>query len=313
MNVSGFVATLGVAVLVLSACGSEKAQTPPEVTNTSDAPSTAGSETGSSALVSSVSESTSLVATSESTNATSNPTTESVSTDTSNTGTGTTDASNTGASANDTSFASDSSAANTSSTSTTQDSAVETATATETTSDVTTSGETLVLSSPSLDGAPDCSTANPAACDTFLNENISYMGNANISPQLDWSGVPAGTQSFAVTLRDVTFGQPLWAIWNIPATESGLPADLAKDTAILTTPAGAEQSSATFADGDGYFGPEAGCNVFQFDLFALSLPTFEPAYKEYAAEVDAQLNQLGDAILGRASLAGRTKYDMMCE
>lgn len=185
-------------------------------------------------------------------------------------------------------------------------------TSNESTSD-TTNDSSLVLTSPVLEGSATCTAEAPADCNVFSNENISYMDNANESPALEWTGVPDGTQSFAVTLRDSTYGQPLWAVWNIPADATGLPANLPKDSALLTTPTGAEQSNASFADGDGYFGPQAPCNVFTFELFALSIATFEPEFKEFAAEVDAQLNELGAVVLGRAKLAGRTKYNSTCE
>jgi phosphatidylethanolamine-binding protein (PEBP) family uncharacterized protein len=42
-----------------------------------------------------------------------------------------------------------------------------------------------------------------------------------VNPELHWSGVPAGTQSFAMTFIDTTLGEDSqfgqhWAIWNIP-------------------------------------------------------------------------------------------------
>lgn len=51
---------------------------------------------------------------------------------------------------------------------------------------------------------------------------VGSLGNG-INPELDWTGVPAGTASFAITFIDTTLGDtsPMgqhWAIWNIPAT-----------------------------------------------------------------------------------------------
>ena len=42
-----------------------------------------------------------------------------------------------------------------------------------------------------------------------------------MNPELDWSGVPAGTKSFAMTFIDTTLGEDSqfgqhWAIWNVP-------------------------------------------------------------------------------------------------
>ena len=54
------------------------------------------------------------------------------------------------------------------------------------------------------------------------------------SPQIDWSGAPAGTMSFALIFHDgdvhpgKTFADVThWIAWNIPATATGLPASVA--------------------------------------------------------------------------------------
>jgi hypothetical protein len=52
--------------------------------------------------------------------------------------------------------------------------------------------------------------------------------NANISPAVQWSGAPEGTQTIALILHDpdVSIGAEdvlHWAIYNIPATATGLP------------------------------------------------------------------------------------------
>ena len=51
---------------------------------------------------------------------------------------------------------------------------------------------------------------------------------SGLLPQLIWSGVPAGTMSFAITFIDTTLGENSamgqhWAIRNIPATVSMIP------------------------------------------------------------------------------------------
>ena len=174
-------------------------------------------------------------------------------------------------------------------------------------------GGPLTLTSPAFENIADCSETNPAPCDVFPDENISYMQQPNISPELHWTGVPEGTQSFAIAFVDLSFGQPHWVLWNIPGDVTTLPANLPKDTAMPDTPAGSKQSNATFADGDGYFGPQAPCNVYQFELYALSLETFSSTADTYAAVVRSELQALGDAIVGFATLSARTNYMMMCE
>jgi len=53
---------------------------------------------------------------------------------------------------------------------------------------------------------------------------------AGVNPELDWSGAPSGTMSYAITFIDTTLiggSMPQlgrhWAIWNIPATVTKFP------------------------------------------------------------------------------------------
>jgi phosphatidylethanolamine-binding protein (PEBP) family uncharacterized protein len=152
-----------------------------------------------------------------------------------------------------------------------------------------------------------CSVENSSVCDAFAAENVSYMGNANISPELQWTATPPRTQSLALVLFDVTFGQAHWALWNIPADATMLAANVSKDTATPPTPAGSRQANANFATtgGDGYFGPHVPCNVFEFELYALSTSTFSPTAPDSSVLVSIELQELGDAVLGVAKLTGR--------
>jgi len=68
---------------------------------------------------------------------------------------------------------------------------------------------------------------------------VGQLGNG-VNPELDWSGAPAGTQSFTITFIDTTLGDtnPMgqhWAIWNIPATVTKFPQATATLTGDLAT------------------------------------------------------------------------------
>lgn len=78
----------------------------------------------------------------------------------------------------------------------------------------------------------------------------------NVSPQISWSGVPAGTKSFLVSMYDKDAGSGSgwwhWVVANIPANVSELPQGAGNDPAKL--PVGALQTQ-TDAGGPGYGGP----------------------------------------------------------
>src|SRR5579862_1258978 len=99
----------------------------------------------------------------------------------------------------------------------------------------------------------------------------------NISPALEWSGVPAGTKSFAVTAYDpdapTGSGWWHWVAYNIPASATKLAAG-AGDPAKNLMPAGAKQGNTDFGQ-PGYGGP---CpppgdkpHHYHFTVYALDL------------------------------------------
>ncbi|MEA2688795.1 MAG: hypothetical protein QOD51_1402 [Candidatus Eremiobacteraeota bacterium] len=63
-------------------------------------------------------------------------------------------------------------------------------------------------------------TAMPAA------EALAGCGGTNVSPQLSWSGAPAGTQSFVITEFDpdapTGVGFWHWTLYNIPSTVTSI-------------------------------------------------------------------------------------------
>src|ERR1700686_695688 len=95
-----------------------------------------------------------------------------------------------------------------------------------------------------------------------------------LSPAINWTNVPTGTQSFFLNMHDMdlarnrtTDDQAHWVVWNIPATATGLPEGAPKGSQRAD---GSYQISAT---GPMYRGPGAPANGpphhYMFELFAL--------------------------------------------
>ncbi|MGZ7080884.1 MAG: YbhB/YbcL family Raf kinase inhibitor-like protein [Thermoanaerobaculia bacterium] len=88
----------------------------------------------------------------------------------------------------------------------------------------------------SSDIAPGKKIGEPHVMDKF------GCHGGNRSPELHWSGAPAGTKSFVVTVYDpdapTGSGWWHWVVYDIPATATGLPAGIGKGG---TLPAGAKQ------------------------------------------------------------------------
>lgn len=114
----------------------------------------------------------------------------------------------------------------------------------------------------------------------YANTFCAGAGGTNVSPPLAWTGAPAGTQTFAVVMRDVTLGGNdnfHWTIFDMPAATSSLPEGVPTG-ATPAAPAGAKQIADSFNVDVGYLGPcpPNGSHEYVFTLYALSaaqLPT----------------------------------------
>jgi Raf kinase inhibitor-like YbhB/YbcL family protein len=155
----------------------------------------------------------------------------------------------------------------------------------------------FVLSSPVLDRHDDCTRDAKASCDTFETTNVlQTIGGENQSPELDWTAGPAGTQSYAIGLHDLSngaTGYTHWVVWNIPAATLKLPANLQRK-AMLDMPAGARQSS--FNDDNAYAGPGAHGNVYEFKVYALKTATLNVNNPDDQAAIRKQLEQSQDVL-----------------
>lgn len=120
---------------------------------------------------------------------------------------------------------------------------------------------------------------------------------ANVSPALQWKGVPAGTKSFALTVYDP--GAPTgsgwwhWVVFNIPASTTALTKGAGDPQAELL-PVGAVQSRTDFGK-LGYGGPcpPAGDKPhrYQFTLYALKTDKLPLDENAPAAMVGFYLHQ----------------------
>jgi phosphatidylethanolamine-binding protein (PEBP) family uncharacterized protein len=125
-----------------------------------------------------------------------------------------------------------------------------------------TSGGAFALTSPDqAEGAKFGSMYTCAA-------NNGTFGSG-VNPELDWTGVPAGTMSFAITFIDTKIGADMamgqhWAIWDIPATVVQFP----KGTTTLTGALAAAMQS------NKYLAPcPSGNDTYEYTLYALSSAT----------------------------------------
>lgn len=103
-----------------------------------------------------------------------------------------------------------------------------------------------------------------------------------VSPALNWTNVPQGTQSFVLHMRDPdvarnrgTEDQVHWLVWSIPGTATGLPENVPKGEKLAD---GSQQISAS---GPVYRGPGAPAtgpmHHYTFELYALDTKIDLPA------------------------------------
>jgi hypothetical protein len=97
------------------------------------------------------------------------------------------------------------------------------------------------------------------------------MGN-QISPALSWTPGPAGTQSYAIVMRDLDYmnGFVHWVIWDIPANVTSLPEDV-DGSPMPSNVSGASQSAQGYR-GPCSCGPNA-VNTYEFTVYALDVPS----------------------------------------
>jgi Raf kinase inhibitor-like YbhB/YbcL family protein len=160
-------------------------------------------------------------------------------------------------------------------------------------------GPTFQLRSPDL---PPGHTFTP---EQMANDFGCHGGNQ--SPALQWTGAPAGTKSFAITMFD-SYRPPQsgwwhWIVYDLPATTTGLPR-LAGTPGGPGLPAGALQG---LPDGEAparhYYGPcpDPGDPPHRYviTVYALSVEHLDVPSTATSAQIDYVI---GGKVLAKASI-----------
>jgi Raf kinase inhibitor-like YbhB/YbcL family protein len=128
-------------------------------------------------------------------------------------------------------------------------------------------------------------------------------GGQNLSVPLAWSGVPAGTQSFALSVVDphpVAHNWVHWLVIDIPKDATMLP----EGASGQNMPAGAKELQNSFGAA-GYGGPQppqgSGDHPYVFALYALNVPQVDLSPK---TSLTAFKQALEGKILATATLTG---------
>ena len=143
------------------------------------------------------------------------------------------------------------------------------------------------------------------------NKYTQAAGPAAVSPELKWSQIPAGTQSFVLLLHDpepvLNKGSKMdithWLIWNIPGTSTGL----AENVIAGELADGSRQVSLR---GNAYMGPGAPPGPYHhytFELYALDTKLEVPqgTAQQTAATRTAVIDAMDGHVLGKAVLVAR--------
>ncbi len=144
-----------------------------------------------------------------------------------------------------------------------------------------------------------------------IPDKYTQAGANAVSPELKWSQVPSGTQSFVLLLHDpepvLNKGSKMdithWLIWNIPGTATGLPEGVAQGE----LPDGSRQVSLR---SNAYMGPGAPAGPYHhytFELYALDtkLDVAQGTPPQAAETRTAVVNAMDGHVLGKAVLVAR--------
>jgi len=145
---------------------------------------------------------------------------------------------------------------------------------------------------------------SPAFNDGDLIPKQYTCDGADVSPPLNWSGVPSNAKSLALVCDDPDAPGKTWVHWVV----YDLPADtksLGENAAAVGLPAPVKQGLNDFKK-IGYGGPcpPSGTHRYYFKLYALDRAS---GLKDSGATKDQLLKAIEGAIVGEGQLLGRYK------
>ncbi len=132
-----------------------------------------------------------------------------------------------------------------------------------------------------------------------LTHVCASKGGQNQSPQLVFTNVPQGTQSFAVVLTDLSISLVHCAIYDVPGSASGLPANV--DVGYSPTAVAGAHQTLNISGARGYAGPcPPNAHTYQFKVYALAtaaLPNEMMSTTKDMVASTASASNLGTATL----------------
>jgi Raf kinase inhibitor-like YbhB/YbcL family protein len=145
-----------------------------------------------------------------------------------------------------------------------------------------------------------------------IGHHFTYHGYGctgdNASPALRWSGAPAATKSFALTVYDPDAPHPggwwHWVLFDLPASATGLAENAGEDSSTHSLPAHAIQGRTDFGS-TSYGGPcppPGKAHHYIFTLYALDVATVPGASaKTTGPQLDKQMT---GHVIAKAKLVG---------
>lgn len=141
------------------------------------------------------------------------------------------------------------------------------------TSDAMTSGTDSTGEMAESTGMVEFALTSPAFMDGQTIPGPHHVQGGNVSPELNWVGVPAEAQSLAVFFHDLSINNPHSGIWNIATSATGLPEDR-ESVAMPPSVPGAVQCRNWFGE-YGYGGMGSPANEYEFTVYALDVPNLD--------------------------------------